>query len=136
MSKSLTICWLICLFAMGHPYGAYSAGSFEGENFNPGKMINHHIKDAHSWEIVHGLVVPLPVILYSEADGLVIFSSGHFFNDTVVSTPEKNAISGGPRPADFPPSCIYLVEERPALFVRSQGYTSALKRSRNGRKRF
>ena len=66
---------------MGPPHGAYSAGSFEGENFNPGEMINHHIKDAHSWEIVHGLVVPLPVILYSEADGLVIFSSGHFFNE-------------------------------------------------------
>ena len=81
MSKSLIICWLICLFAMGHPHGAYSAGSFEGENFNPGEMINHHIKDAHSWEIVHGLVVPLPVILYSEADGLVIFSSGRFFNE-------------------------------------------------------
>ena len=81
MSKSLIICWLICLFAMGHPHGAYSAGSFEGENFNPGEMINHHIKDAHGWEIAHGLVVPLPIIIYSEADGLVIFSSDHFFNE-------------------------------------------------------
>ena len=81
MIKSLIICWLICLFSIGHPQEAYAARSFEGENFNPGEMINHHIKDAHGWEIAHGLVVPLPIILYSKADGLVIFSSDHFFNE-------------------------------------------------------
>ena len=81
MSKGLIICWLICLFSMGHPQEAYAARSSEGKNFNPGEMINHHIKDAHGWEIAHGLVVPLPIIIYSEADGLVIFSSDHFFNE-------------------------------------------------------
>ena len=81
MIKSLIICWLICLFSIGHPQEAYAARSFESENFNPGEMINHHIKDAHGWEIAHGLVVPLPIILYSKADGLVIFSSDHFFNE-------------------------------------------------------
>ena len=52
MIESLIICWLICLISMGHPQEAYAARSFEGENFNPGEMINHHIKDAaFDWEV-------------------------------------------------------------------------------------
>ena len=92
MSKSLIIGWLICLFLIEHPHGAYAAGSFEEQNFNPGEMINHHIKDAHGWEIAHGLVVPLPIILYSEADGLVIFSSDHFFNEAHEKVPHEGYI--------------------------------------------
>ena len=49
--------------------------------FDPGSLINHHIQDAHSWEIVHGVVVHLPVIVYSEARGLDIFSSSNFYNE-------------------------------------------------------
>ena len=78
--KKLIICSLICLLSTAKLQIAYAAVSFEGESFNPGEMINHHIKDAHGWEIAHGLVIPLPIILYSKADGLVIFSSDHFFN--------------------------------------------------------
>lgn len=51
------------------------------EEFNPGELINHHISDAHSWEIFHGLTVHLPVILYSEEKGLEIFSSANFYDD-------------------------------------------------------
>jgi len=78
--KKLIACSLIWLLSIAKLQIAYAAGSFEGESFNPGEMINHHIKDSHGWEIAHGLVIPLPIILYSKADGLVIFSSDHFFN--------------------------------------------------------
>ncbi|MEQ9305596.1 MAG: hypothetical protein RJQ14_16915 [Marinoscillum sp.] len=35
----------------------------KGEKFDPSEMINHHISDAHSWEIYHGLTIHLPVIV-------------------------------------------------------------------------
>ncbi len=52
----------------------------DSETFNPGEMINHHIMDSHVWEIMHGVEVHLPVILYSER-GLEVFSSRNFFDD-------------------------------------------------------
>ena len=57
---------------------ANAAEDAEGGPFNPGDMIMHHITDAHEWEIAHGIVVPLPVIVYSEEKGLDIFSSSNF----------------------------------------------------------
>jgi F-type H+-transporting ATPase subunit a len=53
----------------------------EEEAFNPSEMIGHHIGDAHSWEIFHGLMVHLPVIVYSEEKGVDIFSSSNFYNE-------------------------------------------------------
>lgn len=43
-------------------------------------MINHHIMDAHSYEFAHGVVLYLPVIVYSEENGLDIFSSSNFYD--------------------------------------------------------
>ena len=51
------------------------------EQFNPSSLINHHISDAHCWEITHGVVIHLPVILYSEEKGLEIFSSRNFYDE-------------------------------------------------------
>lgn len=45
------------------------------EKFDIGSMIMHHIGDEHGWEITHGLKIPLPVIVYTKATGLKIFSS-------------------------------------------------------------
>ncbi|MEQ9217681.1 MAG: F0F1 ATP synthase subunit A [Cyclobacteriaceae bacterium] len=55
----------------------------EGDHgsFNPGALIDHHIKDSHSWEITHGVTVPLPIIVYSEEKGLDIFMSSNFQNE-------------------------------------------------------
>ena len=79
--KKLISCGLTCLFLMSSLQQVYASDSSGGEGFNPGDMINHHIKDAHGWEITHGVVIPLPIILYSEPDGLMIFSSNNFFNN-------------------------------------------------------
>lgn len=57
-----------------------AAETSEGGKFNPGDMINHHIMDSHQWEIMEGLVVPLPVILVSEK-GIDMFSSSNFYNE-------------------------------------------------------
>jgi F-type H+-transporting ATPase subunit a len=51
------------------------------KEFNIGEMIMHHIADSHEWEFTHGVVLPLPVILYSEDRGLEVFSSANFHND-------------------------------------------------------
>ncbi|GAA4455965.1 F0F1 ATP synthase subunit A [Nibrella saemangeumensis] len=53
----------------------------EGKDFNVGEMIMHHIKDAHEWELAHGLIIPLPVILYTQDRGVEVFSSANFHGD-------------------------------------------------------
>ena len=70
----------ISLFALA-PLFSFGASSSESGDFKPGDLINHHIMDAHEWEIAHGVVVYLPVILYSEEGGLEIFSSSNFYDE-------------------------------------------------------
>lgn len=49
------------------------------EKFNPGTFIFDHIKDAYSWHLFtykgHHVSIPLPVILYSQNKGFVVFLS-------------------------------------------------------------
>jgi len=49
------------------------------ESFKVSKVILDHVLDDHVWHIADGLVIHLPVIVYSEA-GLDVFSSSNFFN--------------------------------------------------------
>ena len=51
-------------------------------------MIMHHVLDDYQYEIMHGLVIPLPVILYTEKNGLIIFSSSNLFDDDHVPLEE------------------------------------------------
>ena len=84
-SNILKISLFFVILALVMPSYGYGEGgdSKDGEEeaFNPGEMINHHIADAHSWEIFHGLTVHLPVILYSSEKGLDIFSSANFYDE-------------------------------------------------------
>ncbi len=48
------------------------------EKFDIAQMIMHHISDSHEWEFAHGLTMPLPVILYTKAYGVEVFSSNRF----------------------------------------------------------
>ena len=45
-----------------------------------GGMIMHHILDDYQYEIMEGVVIPLPIILYTEGD-LLIFSSSNLFDN-------------------------------------------------------
>lgn len=97
---------LVLLLAFSGTSWAASGGTEEG--FNPGEMIDHHIKDSHSWEIAHGLVVHLPVILYTN-DGLEVFSSANFYDEAHNTVPyngytldhEHITAADGSHPLDF-----------------------------------
>ena len=43
------------------------------EIFNPTPMILHHIADANEFEIVHGVAVPLPCVIYNRTTGTISF---------------------------------------------------------------
>ncbi|NMM47160.1 F0F1 ATP synthase subunit A [Marinigracilibium pacificum] len=62
---------------------ASEQASGEGESFNPGTMIMHHIQDDYIWHFADGHygTLYLPVILYSEDRGLEVFSSSNFYNE-------------------------------------------------------
>jgi F-type H+-transporting ATPase subunit a len=65
-----------------------------GEDFNPGDMIMHHVTDAHSWHFFDGHygTLYLPVIVYSEENGLDVFSSSNFYNDEHETIPYNGYI--------------------------------------------
>lgn len=100
---------LSTLFVLLFAGSSIASGGKEGEQFDPGTMINHHIQDAHSWEIYHGLTVHLPVIVYSGAKGLDVFSSANFYNENHEVVPyngytmdhEHIALEDGDHVTDF-----------------------------------
>ena len=83
--KKFLLTLLICFSSN---YLILSADKAEGEDFNMGEMIMHHVLDDYQYEIMHGLVIPLPVILYTEENGLLIFSSSNLFDDDHVPLEE------------------------------------------------
>ncbi|MEM9050505.1 MAG: F0F1 ATP synthase subunit A [Bacteroidota bacterium] len=52
----------------------------EESAFDAGKMIMHHISDAHEIHIIGDLAIYLPIILYTD-NGLDVFSSSHFYHN-------------------------------------------------------
>ena len=83
--KKFLLTLLICFSSN---FLVLSADKAEGEDFNMGEMIMHHVLDDYQYEIMHGLVIPLPVILYTEKNGLLIFSSSYLFDDDHVPLEE------------------------------------------------
>lgn len=57
--------------------GEHGAAKHGEEKFEPTKVIMEHIADSHMWHLWGHTSLPLPVILYT-ANGLEVFSSGHF----------------------------------------------------------
>lgn len=59
------------------------AASEEGEEFNPGDLIMHHILDDHIWHFFDGHygTLYLPVMVYSQDRGLDVFSSSNFYDE-------------------------------------------------------
>lgn len=53
----------------------------EGGPLNVSEVILHHVQDDHVWHFADGLVLPLPVIVYSDSLGLDVFSSSNFYNE-------------------------------------------------------
>jgi len=60
---------------------SFSANAGDGqkkEEFDP-NIILEHVVDDHVWHFTNSVVLPLPVIVYSQSRGLEMFSSGNFF---------------------------------------------------------
>ena len=68
-----------CLLAFNAPL--WASGGNEKAQFNVSEVILHHVMDDHVWHFADGLVLPLPVIVYSSEKGLDFFSSGNFYNE-------------------------------------------------------
>jgi F-type H+-transporting ATPase subunit a len=71
------------VFASGHES---ESAAVEEEKFDATKVIFEHIGDSHDWhfwgEHEHAVSMPLPVILYSNKNGLVMFLSSKFHHGT------------------------------------------------------
>lgn len=80
--KPLKISFLAALYAVValQSTPAKAAGG-EGGASEVSEVIMHHVTDDHQWHFADGLVLPLPVIIYSESGGLEVFSSANFFNE-------------------------------------------------------
>jgi len=52
----------------------------EGGPLDVSEVILHHVQDDHVWHFADGLVLPLPVIVYSDSLGLEVFSSANFYD--------------------------------------------------------
>ena len=107
--KQLKVSILTVLLSLVFLAPNFAAEGGENGDFDPGSLINHHIADAHSWEIFHGLSVYLPVIVYSEQNSLDIFSSKNFYNENHELVPYKGyvmdhehiSLTGGEHVMDF-----------------------------------
>ena len=58
------------------------------EKFNPKDVILEHVGDSHSWPVFGSIVLPLPVILYTDK-GLELFSSANVREEEVDGKPEQ-----------------------------------------------
>ncbi len=87
LSRALRISILSVFFVFVSVIFSFARAGGDGDKFDPGAMINHHIQDSHSWEIFHGFTIPLPVIVYSESSGLDMFMSSNFYNEAHEEVP-------------------------------------------------
>jgi F-type H+-transporting ATPase subunit a len=53
--------------------------SADHKEMNVAEVILDHVMDNHVWHITEAIVVPLPIIIYSQERGFDFFSSGNFF---------------------------------------------------------
>jgi F-type H+-transporting ATPase subunit a len=81
-SKSaFLVTFLFVLTSVFSPvFGADKTGG-ESEPFNASEVILHHVMDDHQWHFADWLVMPLPIIVYSEEKGLDVFSSSRFYDE-------------------------------------------------------
>lgn len=80
--KSTFFSLILVVFASAFsPVLAAEEQEHEAEPFNASEVILHHVMDDHQWHFADWLVMPLPVIVYSEEKGLDIFSSSRFYDD-------------------------------------------------------
>jgi len=81
-SKSaFLITFLFVLTSVFSPVFGADKTEGESEPFNASEVILHHVMDDHQWHFADWLVMPLPIIVYSEEKGLDVFSSSRFYDE-------------------------------------------------------
>lgn len=79
--KSLFSALAIALLTFSSSFASGDASSNE-ESFNAGEMIMHHVMDAHDIHLMDidsiSVSIPLPIILWSNDDGISVFPSSAF----------------------------------------------------------
>lgn len=92
-SKSLLMSKFFLLIFISLSLSVSAAPPAEGEKFNPGEMITHHITDSHVWHLWEGSygTIYLPVIVYGK-NGLEIFSSRNFYDENHQPVPYKGYV--------------------------------------------
>ncbi len=81
--KSFSHFFLVLTLVFGGAFTALGEGAEKGaddEKLNVSNLIIHHVLDDHVWHLADGLVINLPVIVYSAERGLDVFSSANFFD--------------------------------------------------------
>ncbi len=63
-----------------HDEEVHAESAHNEKGFDAGKMIMHHISDAHEIHIIGDVAIYLPIILITD-EGLDVFSSSHFYHD-------------------------------------------------------
>lgn len=80
-SSFLAIFFIVLAGVISPVWASDSEGHGEAEPFNASEVILHHVLDDHQWHFADGLVLPLPIIVYSEERGLEMFSSSNFYDE-------------------------------------------------------
>ena len=82
---------ILFLMVVGSFIGNKAYAFQEGDKFEPGDLIMHHVMDDYSWHFFDGPygTLYLPVIVYSADNGLDIFSSSNFYDEDHNLKPYK-----------------------------------------------
>lgn len=114
---------LNCFKGLASTNSAKEEDSFDAVNF-----LFEHIKDSHEWHILtwknKHIVIPLPIILYSKNNGLVIFMSsklhemhdGYVINNYKYSLKEGKIIEKSENGDEFVPLDLSITKNIVALF--------------------
>jgi len=80
LKSTFSALFLIVLTSLFTPvFGSDEAVHDQAEPVNISDVILHHVKDDHQWHVADWLVIPLPIIVYSEEKGLDVFMSSNFY---------------------------------------------------------
>ncbi len=107
-SAFFTLFFVVLSGVLSPLFAANESEPVAGEPFNASEVILHHVMDDHQWHFADWLVLPLPIIVYSEEKGLDIFSSSRFY-DNHHQTVEYNGYK-------LDHNHIYLADSGKAVF--------------------
>ena len=88
MTPKRLISVLIFISLFSTSFFALSVEKKDGSDFNMGEMIMHHVLDDYQYEVFHGLTIPLPIIIYTEENGIMSFSSSNLFDENHDPLPD------------------------------------------------